>query len=1172
MKANLRLIWLMTKNTLYGFCIHLLCSTMLIASPGTAQHKSLKDITLSVQVSDVELVNLFAELESRTSFNFSYNDSQVNEFQKLSLELENQSLYKVLRRISQKTGLSFKRIDDNIFVRNIQGFHKAVEEQKIEERILANVVISGKVTDENGNGLPGASVVLKGTSNGTITDAEGNYTLNVPEDATITVSFVGYLSQHIEVGSQTVINVQMVADTQQLAEIVVVGYGTQQKVNLTGAVAAVSGDVLEKRPIVSVGQGLQGVIPNLNVDIRNGDPSEPIDFNIRGYESINGGNPLVLVDGVPMDLNKINPNDIASISVLKDASAAAVYGARAAFGVVLVETKKGKSGKMKINFAADFAAAKPIMFIDPVTDPYQYALARNLATERTNGAPSFDQEYLDNLKIYSDNPTEENAWGVTDDGELQFYGFNNYQERILADFSPQRKYDMSISGATDKASYYVSFGYLSKDGYLKNDDKNEKFKRYNALIKGDVKINEWLSLDSRALVTIETSDKPHFYNWDVNINTFARVNPLNPISFPDLPYYLTPGDREDFAQFQGMHFQSVNFLPYLEQGGRDTWTRNDVILTQGATLNPIKGLNIRGEFSVNTTNRDAQDVRSKVNVIENMDLNALQIGEGFSATDYINNRNDDDQYYVINAYADYTIDKFEGHNIKVMAGFNQEWGKFQYIRARAFGLITPAITDLNATTGNQETYGGKEEVSLRGAFYRVNYNYKDRYLFEANGRYDGTSRFPKDDRFGFFPSFSAAWRISNEAFMSGTSVWLDNLKVRLSYGTLGNQLIFEPNGRTPIYYPAIPTLGSATSPYMFTAGARTPYVSAAGLVSPTLTWESVTSKNLGIDFTMFNNRLDFTFDLYTRETKDMLTDVELPDILGTDAPKANAADLITRGWEISATWRTRINENWNYGITLALADSEAEITKYDNPTGSLDERYVGQIIGEKWGFVTQGIFQTDDEVAGAADQSDIGNNWRPGDIRYADLDGDGKITRGDNTLENPGDQQIIAYERPRGNFGITGNVGYKGFTLTMFFQGVLKYDYLPPNNNWVAFYPFNAGHVENYYLTDTWSEDNRDAYFPAPHISTNTKQNVQPQSRYVQDAAYIRLKNITLNYNIPANIAGKIGLSNASIYISGMNVWEATKMRKPLDPEVRPTLTQEYYKQRIYSLGLNVSF
>jgi len=1159
----LQLIKLLSKYTLYGILIQTFFLTFIFAGNGTAQNKSVKEVYIDVFDSYGNVEEVFKSIENQTEFEFAYSKKNLLKKKDFKLTSGKRPVNLVLLELSKEFGLKFKQVNKSISASPILKNDLRNNISRVE--VVADVNITGKVTDENGEGLPGVSIIVKETTTGTTTDIEGNYRLNVPEGATISVSFVGYLTQDVVVGNQTVIDVNMELDAQQLEEIVVVGYGTQKKANLTGSVAAVNGDVLDNRPIVSVGQGLQGVIPNLNVDIRNGDPAAAITFNIRGYESINGGSPLVLVDGVPMDLNKINPNDIASISVLKDASAAAVYGARAAFGVVLVETKKGKTGKMKVTFGADFAAAKPIMFVDPVNDPHDYVQARMLANQRTNGNDGFDADMIEGVKRYSDNPTKENEWGVYN-GNLRFYGFNNYQERVLADYSPQQRYDMTISGATDKSSYYVSFGYLNKDGYLKNSEKNEKFKRYNALIKGDVEINDWLKLDSRALITTEKSDKPHFYNWDVNINTFARVNPINPISFPDLDYYLTPGDKADYEQYQGMHFQSVNFLPYLEQGGRDTWNRNDIVLTQGATFKPLKNLNIRAEFSSNFTHRDDQDVRSKVEVIENMDLANLVIGNGFSATDYIDNQSSNNQYYVINTYADYTIDNNDGHFFKAMLGFNQEWGRNQFIGARAFGLITPSITDLNATTGNQQTRGGKSHVSLRGAVYRLNYSYQDKYLFEFNGRYDGTSRFPKDDRFGFFPSFSAAWRISNEAFMAQTSSWLNNLKFRVSYGTLGNQLLGNN------FYPAIPTMGSSTSPYMFTAGARSPYVSPAGLVSPTLTWESVTSKNFGVDFTMLDNRLDFTFDLYSRETKDMLTRGDLPDILGTSPPQSNAADLKTTGWEISSTWRTRVNADWDYSVTLALADSKAKITKYNNPTGDLSVRYEGQVIGERWGFVTEGIFQSEDEVADAPDQSELGNNWRPGDIRYADLDGDGKISYGNGTLEDPGDRKIIAYERPRGNFGITGRVGYKGFSLTMFFQGVMQYQYWPPNGNWVAFYPFNAGHVENYYLTDTWSETNRDAYFPAPHVSTNTKQNVLAQSRYVQDGSYIRLKNLTLNYNIPSTILTKIGMSNASVYVSGMNLFEFTNMRKPLDPEVRPTLTQEYYKQRIYSLGLKVSF
>lgn len=1149
-----------------------------LVSAASLNGQGIMDRKVSINVRNTEIKLILTEIEKQASVVFTYRPNLIKASKKISLKVVDARVGDVLGQLFSPT-ISVLAMDKEEEI-----ILKPKPDVLPEDNITVNepvvITVSGKVLDEDGEPIPGVNVLEKGTTNGTTTDGTGRFSIIVQEENSVLVfSFIGYKTIETRVGTQTEISVNLQADVTALQEVVVVGYGTQEKVNLTGAVGVTSGEALKNRPIANVGEGLQGVVPNLNVNIRNGDPSEPIDFNVRGFESINGGQPLVLVDNVPMDLNRINPNDIESISVLKDASAAAVYGARAAFGVILVTTKKGKGDKINISFGSEYALSKPIFLIDPVTDPYQFVLARNEASIRTNGAPAFDQDMIDGTKAWSENPTFENAWKVYN-GNLRFYGYNNYVDRLITDYAPQQKYDMSISGATEKSSFYVSLASLSKDGYLKNKSKNENFKRYNVLIKGDFKIRDWLSADSKALITTEKSDKPHFYNWDVNINTSARVDPLNPIQFPDLPYYLQPGDRADFEQYIGMYFGNVNFLPYLEDGGRQTWTRNDIVLTQGATITPLKGLNIRGEFSANYRYRDYQDVQSKIDVIANQDLAAgLIVNNGFSGNDWIDNRTNNDQYYVLNTFADYTISKENGHFFKAMIGFNQEWGRFQYVRAQAYGLITPSIPDLNTTTGSQETYGAKEHTALRGAFYRLNYIYKDRYLFEANGRYDGTSRFPKDDRFGFFPSFSLGWRISNEKFMASTKNWLDNLKLRASYGELGNQLLFEANGITPIYYPYIPTMGSGNSPYMMSSGNRIPYVGPAGLVSPTLTWETVATTNFGLDFSLLGNRLDVSFDVYSRDTKDMLTEVVYPSILGTDAPKQNAADLRTQGWELAATWQSRINENWNYSVSLALSDNKSKITKYDNPTGALPnpsdvntEYYVGQTIGERWGFVTQGIFQSEDEIAQAADQSQLGSNWRPGDIRYADLNGDGVISRGDNTLENPGDQKIIAYEAPRGNFGITGNVGWKNFTLSIFFQGVLKYDFWPPNDNWVAFYPFNAGHVENYYITDTWSEDNRDAYFPAPHISTNTKQNVQPQSRYVQNGAYIRLKNLTLAYNLPVGIIDKVGMTNAQIYFAGMNMWEATKMRKPLDPEVRPTLTQEYYKQRSYSIGVRISF
>jgi len=1039
------------------------------------------------------------------------------------------------------------------------------------ENVLQTRAVSGTVISiQDNEPLPGVNVVEKGTSNGTVTDINGQYKLSVNTGAILVFSSVGFTAEEVAIGDRSVIDLSMNEDVQQLQELVVVGYGTKKKVNLTGAVDVATSERLENRPIANVGEGLQGVVPNLNITVRNGDPSESMDFNIRGYESINGGSPLILVDGVPMDLNRINPNDIKSISVLKDASAAAVYGARAAFGVILVETKSGESGKIRVSLSSQLSMAKPIFNMDPVTDPHEFVVARNNANIRTNGVPTYDQDMIDGTQRWSQNPTDENAWGVVNGG-LRFYGYNDYQNQIMIDYAPTQQHDLTISGGSDNSKYYVSFGHFAKDGYLSVN--NEKFRRFNILMKGEFKINDWLTLDEKIVINTQKNDQPHFYNWDVNINSLARVPPIQPIQFPDLPFYLTEGDRAEYEKYIGMYFGGTNFWPYLLDGGRETWTNYDNWLTTGATLTPLKGLEIKTNFSYNIFQRNYKDVQSRIEIVEN-DLLSPAINNGFSGDDWIDNRNNNNNYYVFNLYGEYKLEKFQNHYLSIMAGYNQEAGQNRYFRSRARSLITPLITDLNATVGTQETFGSSSHTGLRGAFYRVNYIFKDRYLFEANGRYDGTSRFPKDDRFGFFPSFSAGWRISEENFMAFASNWMENLKLRASYGTLGNQLLGND------YYPYIATMGSGTSPFMLNSGGLIPMITPAGLVSPSLTWETVVTRNIGLDISLLNSRLETSLDVYTRDTKDMLMEQEYPALLGTNAPKANAADLRTSGWELAVTWRDKIKQDWKYNVTLALSDWSAEITKYDNPTGALSEYYVGQKIGEIWGYETVGIFQSDEDVSNAPDQSRIGNNWRPGDIQYADLNNDGFISAGSNTLADPGDRKIIGNSTPRYSFGINTGLTYKNWNLTSFFQGIWSRDHWPTSGNWTWFFPFNAGHVERYFITDSWSEDNRGAYFPAPHISTNDKKNLQTQSRFLQQAGYIRLKNIMLSYNLPNNLLQGIGLGEGQIYLAGMNLWEYSKIRKPLDPE-SITFDEfnysnngaiEYPMQRIYTVGARVSF
>ncbi len=1121
---------------------------------------------VSLNMNDVTIGQVLNTIESQSEFYFIFNQKLVDVNRKVSIHASNEKIDRILNQLFDGTNIRHLVLDRQIVLSPKTLLASTMKEAK---RLQQQFTVTGTVTDEKGEALPGVNIIEKGTTNGTVTDGKGHYSLQISSpDAVLVFSYVGYKSQEIAVNKRNVVNVSLAEEAIGLQEVVTIGYGTQRKVNLTGAVSTATSERLQDRPISSVGRGLQGVIPNLNITVRNGDPTQKAYYNIRGYESINGGAPLILVDGVPMDLERVNPEDIKSVSVLKDAAAAAVYGARAAYGVILVTTKSGQKGKVNVKLNFETALANPIFNMDPIHDPYQYVTAMNIANERTNGRPYFDDDMVQGTKAWSENPTQENAWKVFN-GVLRFYGYNDYQHQIMTNNSPQLSTDLTVSGGTDRASYYISFGYFSKDGYLKPDPaRNEHFKRYNVLMKTKFKVNKVLSLDDKIVFNGQVSDKPHFYNWDVNINSLARVSPIMPIQFPDLPYYLNPGDHDQFAPYIGMYFGGTNFFPYLLNGGRTTFNNNDIWFTQGLTLTPIKNLKIRGDFSYNTYHRDYQDVASKIEIVSTNLTEAQLVSNGFSSPDWIRNRSDYNQYYVLNAYAEYTLGKTTNHFFKAMVGFNQEWGRYTHIQAQAYNLVTPSVTDLNATTGTQQTWGGKSHLSLRGAFYRLNYIYKDKYLAELDGRYDGTSRFPKKDRFGFFPSFSLGWRISNENFMSWSRNFLDNLKLRASYGTLGNQMVSS-------YYPYIATMGIGMAHYIMDQGnSLIPYVSPPGLVSPSLTWETVVSKDLGLDVTVLDQRLDATFDIYSRATNNMLMNVSYPSTLGTHAPKANAADLITSGWGLSVTWhdQDKTKHNWDYSINLALSDWTSKITKYENPTGSLSDYYVGKKLGEIWGYETVGIFQSDDDVANAPDQTKIGANWKAGDIQYADLNGDGEISPGNNTLDDHGDLKVIGNSNPRYSYGINGNVRYKHWSLGIFFQGVLKRDYWPSTGNWLWFWPFNSLYLEKYAITESWSEENRDAYFFAPSKLTDDKKNVRVQSRYLQPAGYIRLKNIQLGYDLPYKWIKKAGLGSARLYVSGMNLWVYSKIHKPLDPETIYTGRVEYPMQHIYTFGAKLSF
>lgn len=1020
--------------------------------------------------------------------------------------------------------------------------------------------IKGMVSDKN-EPIIGANILVKGTTNGTITDLDGHFTLsNVPENATLLVSFIGYLPQEVKVGKLQDFQIVLKEDSQTLDEVVVVGYGSQKKVNLTGSVGQVDSKVLESRPITSSSSALQGTIPNLQITPSSGEPGSGATLNVRGTTSINGGGPLVLVDGVEMSLDMVNPNDIANVTVLKDAAAAAIYGVRAAYGVVLVTTKSaGTDMKTTVSYSGNVAFSKPTILPEMVSSSWEHADFVNKAMTNAGLDLAYSPEVVAKMKAYAADPKNNPEYEVIN-GTMNYYGHSNWVDLMLKKLTPSHRHNVNISGGNEKTKFFSSVGYVNQAGMYKVGE--DSFQRLNTRLTVDNQTTAWLKVGAKVLYNYTTSDKPHKYKDDV----WQQMVFSNPTRM------ATPwmGDARypELDQYAGKYFDDQNPISLLDQGGRNKDKTNDVWLTGSADFTFTKDWKARVDFTYNLNYQHNSAHRKAVNMI----TNAFLPTEGNTNNNDYEWTNKNKDYYSFNAYTEYEHTFAQKHYVKAMLGFNQELTKYNITTASRQNLISQTLPSLSLGTGQQTVTENGYEWALRGGFFRLNYIYNDRYLFEVNGRYDGTSRFPSDNRFVFLPSFSGAWRISEEAFMQSTRSWLDNLKVRASYGILGNQLLSSNDwsGNTK-YYPYIPFMSAGTGGnWLFNNSEKSLYINPAGLVSNDLTWEKASTINIGVDFTLLNQKLDMSFDWYQRTTSDMLVKVVYPEVLGTTAPPSNQAELRTRGWEFSVKWKDRIGKDFTYDLGFILSDSQAEITKYENKTNSLGDHYAGKKVGEIWGYETEGFFQTEEDVKNHADQSKLGSNWKPGDIMYKNLNGDKKIDSGSNTLDDHGDLKVIGNETPRYQYGITANMTYKDFYLNIFFQGIGKRDFWPSSQ---PFWPVSTQYynTQKWFTTDSWSEDNRDAYFARP-IARDSK-NQQKQTKYLQDASYCRLKNLSLGYNLPQQWLRNIYVSKATVYVSGENLLEFSQIKGAYDPEsAGKNGAMMYPFQRTYSIGVNVTF
>lgn len=1016
-----------------------------------------------------------------------------------------------------------------------------------------DITVFGLVVDNVGTPIPGATVSVQGLTIGTATDLEGRYTLSVPEGSTLVFSFIGFVSQQILVENQSEINVTLFEDTASLDEVVVVGYGTQKRVNLTGAVSQISSEVLADRPITNLGQGMQGMVPNLNVNVNSGAPGRGASFNIRGTTSINGGDPLILVDGVVMDVNLINPDDIETISVLKDAASSAIYGARAAYGVILITTKDGKrSDKTSVSFSSNLSLNRPTAR-PAYMNSLEYANWMNAANTTTNGSNYFDDETMEHIQAYYNDP--ENNEPVfhhsNDPSNMWRYGGNtDWTDVMLKDQYAINNYNLSISGGSDKLNYYTSAGMLNQSGLMKWFD--EKYQRINILQNIQYNVKPWMEVGMK--VTLNVSDQKGIP--DNKWGSFANVDNLYMAgdSRPIMPVYHPDGH---FAGYSGNGY-FTNMPAFLTQSGDRTYKTNDAWITGSVRLTPFNGFALNADYTYNYYNTTSTHIMK-----EYWDYDASGPATLFPHTtpNWVRKDEQDNRYYALNIFAEYEKD-FGNHYFKSMIGFNQEEKQFNSFWARRSNLISNEIPFISVASGERNGGDAASDWAIRGGFFRLNYTFDDRYLLEINGRYDGSTRFPKEDRFKYYPSFSAGWRISNESFWASLENVLNEFKIRGSYGSLGNQAAVDQN-----YYPYIASYGTGEVAYLLN-GEKPIAVYPSGLVSPSLTWETVNQADIGLDFTMMENRLSGTFDWYQRDTKNMLTRSKtMPAILGADEPQSNAADLRTQGWEFQISWKDQWNDNFNYGIDLLLSDYRSQITKFDNPNGIISDYYVGKDIGEIWGFETEGLFQSDDEAQNYNQSEVVGHNLLAGDLKFKDLDGVEGITRGSQTLSDHGDLAIIGNSTPRYSYGVRLNADYLNFDFSLFFQGIGQRDFYPGNTFMYAHYSSEWA-VPQKFNTDYWTPENPDAYFPLPRLNGGEIGNAQ--TRYLQNGAYMRCKLLSVGYSLPPSLLQRISVERVRIYFSGQNLFEFTQVESIFDPE--SNRVNMYPLNRAYSLGINLTF
>lgn len=1065
----------------------------------------------------------------------------------------------------------------------------------------SQIMAAGTVVDAQGQPIVGASVIEQGTRNGVVTDADGKFLLSVKSGAQLEISCIGYATKVVPASAK--MTVILDEDSQFLEEVVVVGYGTQKKANLTGAVASVDvAKTVESRPIADIGRALQGAVPGLTVTTGSGEIGGAPTIKIRGsVSSPNGsGNPLILVDNVEIDdISLVNPDDIESISVLKDAASSSIYGARAAFGVLLITTKaKAKAEKITVKYSANVSLRTPTKTPKQLPGWQQGEInligAKNAAADPNSvsyynvvGNMRVDQTSIDKMKDYW------NKYGYGDefgsemvegrdfefrDGGMFFIRTWDWYDMYIRDWAPQQNHSLSVNGGNGRTNYNIALGYLKQDGQMKIN--SDEFARYNANLSLNSQITKWLSIRGGVMFTKADYSRPMTYNSDL-------YDPM---------YYLYRWQAMyPYGTYNGHEFRSG--ITETKYAPRTTNETQFVRINGGLTIKPFKDLSIDVDGSYSSRNRfgkkygDIKGVKT-INIFTAMNSVDAFVPVNYisSSYDYVQETSNRNETLTLNAVATYKH-TWGDHAFTAMGGTNIEKGEYRYFLAKRMDLLDAAKPELNLATGTQTTDASHSWWSVAGFFGRLNYAYKDKYLLELNGRYDGSSKFPSGSRFAFFPSVSAGWRVTEEPWMQNLRQYASTLKLRGSYGMIGNQDVGSDR--------FISTLSTSTDSWII-GGQKVQSTSKPTIVSSSLSWEKVTTLDLGFDYRVLDDALGVTFDWYRRTTSDILTAANLPSTLGAAAPYENTGAIQTDGWELAVDFHHEFDNGLYFNAMASLSDYQTKVTKwttntaipaYGNGSGWWSTSYYkeGMVLGDIWGltfdrFLTSDDFNADGTLkAGLPDQTKVfksGHRFAPGDVLYKDLNNDGEISKQAGT-DVEGDYSVIGNGLPRFQYGLNIDLAWKGFDFNVFFQGVGKKSLWAAGNQVLP--GFTGG--EPFYVgaEDYWREDNQDAFYPRPYIYGQAQSgNYTVNDRYMLNMAYLRVKTLTFGYTLPKKVVDAAHISKARVYFTGENLFTLDGVKAAIDPELEVRVAggsgdarnfgRSYPFAKVLSFGVQLTF